>query len=106
MLKYQVKRLPFHLLQDSLFFLRTFFTSITGEDASSDKELSGEPEPEPVMRVALPPDAAAEGEEPDPDLLIMFDEITEHDEPPAADAEEPPVRAQPTYFRSELYSGF
>ena len=39
--------------QDSLFFLRKFFTSITGEE-ESDKELSGEKktsEPAPVMTV-------------------------------------------------------
>ena len=88
------------ILQDSLFFLRKFFTSISDTE-ESDKELSGEKqkglEPDPVMTVnSANPD---QEEEQDPDLMIMFDEITEREEVQGSETEEPPVRPQPTYFR-------
>ena len=82
-----------------MFFLRKFFTSITGEE-ESDKELSGEKkssEPEPVMTVN--PTGSTQEEEQDPDLLIMFDEITEREEGEGSETDETPPRPQPTYFK-------
>ncbi len=105
--------------QDSLFFLRTFFTTIAGGDepagSASGPAGQGSQKGTPTKSPAGTGGAAAatpapvmtvnptnlEELEPDPDLMIMFDEIEERgqNEETDSNADESTIRAQPTFFK-------
>lgn len=75
----------FHLFQDTLFFLKTFFIELSGNDeevasprsdkATGTQHVSGASHPPPVMSVNKEPaiDASAEPQ----NLLMQFDELTQ-----------------------------